>query len=709
MSWQSILLRTRAAATGLRNHFPPRRLVRIAGATCLVGAVLISMEAIVRAHIDPPEARVPTAVYTRTVPWGGDGEARTPVAIGTIDGAALESRIPIPLGEVPTAVVQAVLAVEDQRFFQHHGLDIKRIGGALIADVRARGITQGGSTLTQQLAKNLFLSADRTPLRKLREAALALVLELRYDKRTILQAYLNEIYLGQDGGRAIHGVAAAARYYFGKDLHRVTLAEAAQLAGMISAPNRNEPTRHPDAAKARRDVVLQLMADQQRISAASAQRAEDADISAGSHESSSVDGRYFRDFVAASVSRRLPARGNAVYTTLDARLQRAAERALQTGSSRLLARGAEAALVAIDPRTGEVLAMIGGHDYGASQFNRAVDAHRQPGSAFKPIVALAALAPADGKAPDFTLASVLDDEPLRVRVPGGAWEPTDYDQSFRGPVTLRTAMEQSLNIPFARIGLTVGPKRIVDAAKRVGITSPLQPVPSIALGSSEVTLLELVRAYGVLATGGQLASTRAVVAQGPAGRTLAVDTSSRSVSVENPAVAYLVTSALQGVVTRGTGAALNQGDRFGSVAGKTGTSNDWRDAWFVAYTPTLVVGVWVGYDDGRSLHSTGASAALPIVSTFLSQITPDDGWPAFDVPEGIAEGYVTAPDGNAGWDCGSREVFLQGTEPAGGECDHVEIPDWDGVRDLGSSLRVKAEQLLQRFIINHLEGRRLRR
>src|SRR5581483_1151269 len=431
---------------------------------------------------------------------GGDAGSAA-VMIGSLDPALNEERVPVALRDMPRHLVDAVLAVEDQRFFQHHGLDPRRIAGAMFANVRARGIAEGGSTITQQLAKNLYLSASRTPIRKIREAALATALELRHSKQEILEAYLNEAYFGQDGPAAIRGVGAASRYYFGKSVRHVSLAEAALLAGMIRAPNRLAPTRHAEEARDRRDLVLALMAAQGRIDSATAARARRARIPTRAHPAAVIDARYFRDFVARDVARRIPPRGTAIYTTLDAALQRSAVRAVRDGLARIGRPAAQAALVAIDPRTGDVLAMVGGRNYDVSQYNRAAYALRQPGSAFKPLVALAALeAGRDGK-PAFTLASRVQDEPLSVPTPQGPWQPVDYDGTYRGEVTFREALEQSLNVPFARIGLAIGPERIVTTARRLGITSPLRAVPSIALGSNEVSLLELVRAYGVFAAG----------------------------------------------------------------------------------------------------------------------------------------------------------------------------------------------------------------
>lgn len=708
MTRQELGLRCRAALASLRARLPLRRVLRFTFAFALLGVAAVTFEALVRGTLKAPEARIPTALYTRPVPWRSSAERRAPIAVGTLNGAALEHRIPITLSELPDHLSSAVLAVEDQRFSAHHGLDFHRIGGALLANLKAGSIIQGGSTVTQQLAKNLFLSASRSPVRKLREVALALALEARYTKGRILEAYLNEIYLGQDGSRAIHGVGAAARYYFGKDARRLSLAESALLAGMIRAPNRTAPNRNPESARQRRDLVLQLMLSQQRISRAAAARAQRAGIGMRPYPTRTVDGRYFRDAVQPELSSRLPARGLAVYTTLDATLQRAAERAVRHGLGRLRAPGAEGALIAIDPRSGEVLALVGGRDYGASQFNRATDARRQPGSAFKPVVAVAALERLRGNDPAFTLASLIEDEPLSVRTPAGLWQPTNYDRQFRGNVTLRQAMEQSLNVPFARIGLSLGAERIAETGKRLGIGSPLHAVPSLALGSSEVSLLELVRAYGVLAAGGDLATTRTLIGQARHGEAAPPAVRAEVTRVVEPAVAYLVTSTLEGVVSRGTGRALNGNGRFYGIAGKTGTSDDWRDAWFIAYSPTLVVGVWVGYDDGRSLGMTGAGAALPVVARFLEDAAKDEEWEQFEVPEGITEGYVTLAHGDWLAACGSREYFLAGTEPSGDGCFRFELPSWDGFRDWRGELKRRAAKLLQE-LAEELEELRARR
>jgi penicillin-binding protein 1B len=664
-----------------RGRRVSRWVLRIGAGLSLAGALAIAVEAVVRARIPTPQERMPSALFTRPVPFGRNAAPRAPIPIGTLDGSSLERRIPVKLADIPDHLIQAVLAIEDQRFYSHHGLDFRRIGGALLANLKAGGITQGASTLTQQLVKNLYLDASRTPLRKLREAAIALVLERRYSKSAILEAYLNEIYLGQSGGQPVHGVGAASRVYFGKNVQRLSLSESALLAGMIQAPNRYAPNRNPGLARERRAIVLQQMVEQNRISRNAAGKAGRASLPGGTI-SLAPEGKWFRDFALSMVPARQPGRGTAVYTTLDARMQQAAERAVRDGLTRLRMPGAQAALVVLDPRTGDVLAMVGGRDYQSSQFNRATDARRQPGSAFKPLVALTALAPRDGSRPAFTLASVVEDAPFAVSTEKGPWEPANYDREFHGPVTLREALEQSLNVPFARIGMAVGPENIAATAHRLGITSPLRAVPSLALGSSEVTLLELTRAYGVLAAGGMLAETRAVVGSARYGEAVPLRGPPALTRAAQADVSFLVTSALQGVVTRGTGSALNSYGRYPAIAGKTGTSSDWRDAWFLAYTPDLVVGSWVGFDDGRSLQMTGSAAALPIVAAFLEDATSSDDGREFEIPDGVTEGYAKGRDD---WftGCGSREYFLAGTEPSGRDCFRWtwEQPRLDQYRD----------------------------
>ncbi len=605
-------------------------------------------------------------------------------------GPSREDRMPLPLSAFPQHLIDAVLSIEDQRFSSHHGLDFTRIIGAAWANLRAGRVVQGGSTITQQLAKNLFLSPRRSPLRKAREAAMAVVLEDRYTKEEILTAYLNEVYLGQTGPYAIRGLSRAARVFFGKDVSQLGLSEAALLAGLIRGPNLYTPFDHPERARERRDLVLRLMLERGLVTEDDYERAKNARIALQPRAAPRRHGRYFADYVRAQLTDDdaidVSEGGLVVFTTLDTRLQRIAEEAVREGLARLereyprLKRDGppvEAALVAIDPKTGEVLAMVGGRDYGRSQFNRAVHAHRQPGSAFKPIVALAAL----GRGGDHTLASRLEDEPLSLETPAGLWQPVNYDGRYRGTVTLREAIERSLNVPFARLGLEIGPDRIVDAATRLGISSGLTPVPSLALGASEVTPLELTRAFGVLAASGFRAAPHTTLAIIDAHGEVVMQARLEGEHVYDPAETYLVTSALRGAVERGTGQGLRSHGYSGPVAAKSGTTNDFRDAWFVGYTPDLAVGVWVGFDDARSLELSGSRAALPIFARFLRGALGPYGGQDFPVPSGVEVVDIDRASGLIGgpgcW--GEPEVFLRGTAP-----DESCSPYWIPGQRLGS-------------------------
>lgn len=666
--------------------------------------------------------------------------ALEPELIGHLGKRSGQDLLPVRMEDVPSELVDAVLAVEDRRFFEHHGLDYRRIAAALVADLKAGRVVEGGSTLTQQLAKNLFLSPRRSILRKVREAMMASVLERRYTKDEILQAYLNHVYLGQDGPVGIHGVGRAAEYFFGKDVSTLGLAESALLVALIRAPSLYSPLRHPETAVRRRNLVLELMREAGSISEDELRDASQAPLELRPQAPPIRSARYFLDYLA-QLRKAEPdsvRRGQgAIVTTLDAHLQRAAEEAVRTGVARLerdfpwlreeeAGEPLEAALVALDPRTGDILAMVGGRDYAASQFNRAVYGRRQPGSAFKPVVALAALARGDAAsyaaagdasarggasgalagvdaarrepgAPRFTLASVLEDEPFEVATPAGVWHPANYDQGYSGEVTLREALERSLNVPFARLGMAIGPGRIVETGRKLGIESPLNPYPSLALGASEVSPLELTRAFGVLAAGGFRADSRTELDQDAGGE-----------RVFDPAETYLVTSALRGAVERGTGRGLRDRGFHGDVAAKSGTTNDFRDGWFVGYTPGLVLGVWVGFDHGGRLELPGASVALPIFADFLEEVVGPDGmdgrWggESFDYPSGLETVEVDPATGlRGGWGCrGQPEIFLQGTAPRE-SCGAIRAD-----RDtLGRLLRGSGEEI-SRLLRRLLRGRR---
>jgi penicillin-binding protein 1B len=610
-------------------------------------------------------------------------------------------REPVRLDALPRHLVDAVLAIEDRRFFDHPGLDLQRIGGALLTNLRAGRIVEGGSTLTQQLVKNLYLTRERTLWRKLQEVPLALLVEWRMDKSQILEAYLNEVYLGQAGGVAIHGIGAAARHYFGKPAEELSLPESALLAGMLRGPILYAPVRDAELARERRDEVLQRMHEQGRIGDAAFEAASAAPLGVREPWSPPSSTRWAIDLLRRDLEQRFPdvdlARaGWRFETSLDLRLQRLAERAVRAGvahveqaSSKLRREDSplQAALVALDPRTGELLALVGGRDYGTSQFDRAREAWRQPGSLFKPVGALAALMPDAGAQPRFTLATLLEDEPFAMDTPDGPWQPANYDRTFRGFVTLREALEQSRNVPMVRLGQAVGPRRIVRVARQLGIESPLHAVPSLVLGTSEVTLLEMTRAFGVLAAGGYRADLRAwVAARGPDGEVVAQQPPAGADAID-PALAHVLTSALRGVVDRGTGAGVRARYR-GPLAGKTGTTDDFRDAWFVGYTPDFVAGVWMGFDDGASLRQSAARVAVPLFADFAAAALGVSGGREFATPPGVETFRIVAAPGHpAGLRCpGAPEVFLAGTGPDG-FCAPFGFLDSDPLRALGEWLR----------------------
>lgn len=609
------------------------------------------------------------------------GASLDPEVLTSIDDHPAEEYRPVRMADVPVALLSAVLAVEDHRFFEHGGVDVRGLLRAAWVNVRAGRVTQGGSTLTQQLVKNRLLSARRSYTRKLREAWLATVVEWRYPKDRIFEAYLNELYLGQRGPLAIRGVGAAAQAYFGKEVHQLTLAEAATLAGMARAPTTYSPLLNPERARERRDVVLARMHALGKIVEAEYVTARREPLRVQGAGTSGQPAPYYGDRVRQEIEDLLDGhagRGTRVFTSLDLSLQRFAESAVTRGLERLEARAPalrrdeparrlQAALVVLDPETGGVRALVGGRDYRASQFNRAVLARRQPGSAFKPFVYAAALAEHGGR-PAFTPASMVDDTPITLTVNGRPWSPRNYDERYEGRVTVRRALEQSLNAATIRIALEIGLPAVIESARRLGLTADLAAVPAGALGALEVTPLGLARAYLPFVNGGMRLGPPSTV------RTI-VDGDGGDVSlsrepptpVMSPAEAYLITSLLAGVVTSGTAASARGLGVTGEVAGKTGTTNDARDAWFVGYTPGLLALVWVGFDDNTPLGLSGAQAALPIWADFMKQAAAAYGTSTFVVPPGITRAQIDATNGKLATrfcPVTAQEVFLAGTEPS---------------------------------------------
>jgi len=589
-----------------------------------------------------------------------------------------EERRWTPLGDFPLFLQQAVVAVEDHRFRRHHGVDLIGIARAMKANVRAGGVVQGASTITQQLAKNLHGPGKRSLRRKVLEAVGALALELHYDKDLILEAYLNEVYLGQRGPVAISGVGDASRFFFGTAVGALDLPRCALVAGMIRNPGQYNPRLRPDEARARRDLVLRLMHEHDVIDGAAFQSAVAAPLGIADETPGPNRSRWIEDYLAQEIRRiapeAIPSRaGFSIFTTFDPRVQRAAEGALREGLARLERRveksdgqPLEGAVVVLRPSDGALLALVGGRDYERSQFNRAVSSRRSPGSTFKPFVFLAGFERGVHE-PDFnfTAASVFEDAPLQIRAGGQMWSPANYDRKWRGAVTVREALEHSINVPTVRAAMAVGLPAVVDAAHRCGIESDLDPIPSLALGTEEVTPLEMAAAYATFANGGERIAPHGLNSVTDREGTPYGIQDTKPVRVLDPGLAYLVTNLLEGVMKRGTGRSSAKLGFAGRAAGKTGSSDDLRDGWFVGYTSELLALVWVGYDDNRSIGAPGGVAALPIWVDLMKRLGVD-GQEPFNRPRGVMTLDIDPATGeraSRGCPRVATEIFVKGSQP----------------------------------------------
>jgi len=583
----------------------------------------------------------------------------------------VEKRVPVDLEEIPVYLRQATIATEDRRFYEHAGLDWRGIGRAVLRDIRARRFKEGGSTITQQLAKVLFLTPEKTISRKLREAILALQIERRYRKDEILELYLNQVYMGSGA----YGVEAAANKYFDKHVWELGLAECALIAGLPRGPTIYSPLIDPEKALYRRATVLRGLRDTGYITDEQYDQAVDEPLQLASSSRGDSLAPYFTNYVRPQLEEMLGENllyrgGLTIQTTVRESWQRVAEEALKDGLLALQNRHPgtveeelpQGAAIILDSRTGMIRAMVGGRDYRSSQFNRATQAYRQPGSAFKPIVYSYALEKG------YTQADRIWDAPVSYPQSGGkVWEPENYSGRFEGEITLRKALEISQNIVTIKLLERLGPSTVVDFAHHLGIESVLHSNLSLALGTSEMTLLELASAYQVFANGG--------IWLEPSGITEIVDHSGRSLwkptaasrVVLSQETAYILTNMLQGVIQRGTARAARSLPF--PVAGKTGTTEDSRDALFVGYSPAVVTAVWVGNDSGRSLgrKETGARAALPIWLEIMQKVLPTTTVEDFEVPGGVILIRMDARSGLLGNGKCTEVVeaaFIKGTEPA---------------------------------------------
>lgn len=615
-------------------------------------------------------------IYTELTPgsWRAPTEIldRTGRPIVSLYGGEWRVAEPVTLSELPGYVPNAFLAAEDTRFRSHFGIDPIGIGRAAAANLAAGGVTEGGSTITQQLAKMRFLSPQRTMRRKFMEVGLAPLIEIRLSKNQILEAYLNEIYLGHRDGREVRGLGEAARIYFGKTPNNLTVAEAALIAGMIRAPNRDNPDERARIAKQRRDAVLAVMLDKKWINKDQHDRAiaTDAEFKPGSRRLRPhpyLIAAIREEFIERLGRGRLYTGGLKIHTSVDRRMQVVAEAAIRSGTQNLrrshgwLQRNKplQGALLSVEPTSGGIRALVGGSDFRRSQYDRTRLMRRQPGSAAKTFTYAAATA-----SRGITPATVIEDAPVEIRLASNqVWRPKNYDQQFRGPVTVREAFEKSLNVPAIRVAQLVGVDRVQEVWHEAGFPRNLSATPAIALGVDDISMRELVAAYSIFPNLGVRIEPHVIETVDTRGGDEIYRYEGRKERALDPAVAYVMHSMMRGVVLRGTAASLNQ---YGLdyVAGKTGTTNNYRDAWFVGYTPDLLTAVWVGFDDGTPLRMSSAQAAVPIWGTYMSRaqhIRAD-----IRPPVGVTMVEIEAATGKV-WEigCGPSviEAFLSGTEP----------------------------------------------
>ncbi|MBN1383827.1 MAG: penicillin-binding protein 1A [Elusimicrobia bacterium] len=619
-----------------------------------------------------------------------------------------EKRTIVPLSKIPKNMIDAVIAVEDTRFFKHWGIDPYRIMGAFLANIKAAGIVEGGSTITQQLSKVLFLSRRKTIARKIKEVILAIQLERDYSKNEILEMYLNQIYFGSGA----YGIATASKIYFGKNVEELTLEECALLAGVIRAPSRYSPFKNPDKAIRRRAIVLSRMHAVGFITKEQKMEAEKKDVIIAPLHVSTKVAPYFIDYIRQSLElkygHQLYQGGLKIYTTLDKKMQIDAERvfekhlsnmdnALKTDSVEESTATIEGALLCLDVKSGGIRAWIGGRNFQTSQFNRVNQAQRQSGSAFKVFVYTAAIE--NG----YTPVSIIDDAPVTFYNNGINWEllsettdfsdvkntdfldeliqrdeeaenpnekvlwqPKNYSEKFHGPVLLRKALEHSLNICAIKVADAIGPTTVAYYAKRLGVESPLTKTVSIALGSSEVNLQEMTAAFGCIANSGIKITPYAIVKVLDDKDRILEEHLSEEIDAISPQTAFIMSNLLKGVIQHGTGTRARGLRR--PAAGKTGTTNDCADAWFIGFTPQLACGVWVGYDDHRSIGKkmTGGRVACPIWTDFMKAALRRQPVLDFTPPTGLTFVKIDPQTGLLA--LGDRketylEAFLTGTEP----------------------------------------------
>ncbi|HYM25034.1 MAG TPA: PBP1A family penicillin-binding protein [Vicinamibacterales bacterium] len=618
-----------------------------------------------------------------------------PVLTALVNGER-EKKRPVALGAMAPVMWQAVLSIEDTRFYEHPGVDpIGMLGAFVRYATGRRSYLAGGSTITQQLVRNVFLpkfgigmtlqdARERSPKRKLIEIWASLILTAKASKDDILEMYLNDIPLGQRGSFSIFGVEEASRLFFGKNVSNVSLAEAATIAGVIQQPSALSPFTNAAKCRERRNIVLHAMADAGYIKYDAADKAA-AEPLAVVERALETEAPYFVDYVGQTLNDQYPGltttttAGVDVYTTLDLHLQKLAQDAVRSGLThvddllshrRKRVGKPEAALIAVDPRTGEILALVGGRSYNQSQYDRAVVSRRQPGSVFKPFVYLTAFeqAIAQGRT-DITPATIVLDEPETFEFGGQTWTPENYEHEYDGPITFRHALAHSRNLATIHVAQEAGYDHVSDLWKTLGVGNPPKPYPSIALGVFEATPAEIATAYTIFPSGGLIRQLKPILRIMKGGRDVTKREPSKPKRIARPETTFLVTNMMRSVLNEGTAASARSMGFTLDAAGKTGTTNDLHDAWFVGFTPDLLTVVWVGFDDNQPVGLSGAQAALPIwtqfMKTALSGRAPESG-SAFEAPEGIALADIDPATGKLATPACPRkftEAFIAGTEP----------------------------------------------
>jgi len=582
-----------------------------------------------------------------------------PKMLGMLEKGVSETRLYLNRYQFPEFLVDALLTTEDRDFYQHDGISPTSILRALVANVKAGRTVQGGSTLTQQLAKNLFLTKDKTLWRKIREAYIAIILDYRYDKDRILEAYLNEVYLGQSGGVAVHGFGLASRLYFGVPVQELRYDQLALLVGMVKGPSYYNPIKHPERAKARRDLVLRLMMQQDYLMASQYEQAVSRDLDIQDNPKiASRQPAYFQQLkneLLEKVGDEYHSfSGLTLFTTLDPVSQAMLERAIKKKIPELekkSGKGLEAAAIAVDRKTGEIRAMVGGKRTGYDGFNRALNASRQIGSLVKPAVYLTALSHPS----EYNLATTLKDEPIQLKGSRGTiWKPKNFDNQFRGNVPLYQAMAKSINIPTVRLGLRLGLPNVINTLEALGVDrQEIRPVPSMFLGSFSLTPYQVAQMYQTLTNSGQRARLTALRVVKDLNNEVHYRSMPRKQKTVDEQAAWLTTYAMKKVITEGTGRYLQKQYGWAALAGKTGTSNDSRDSWFVGVDGREVVTLWVGRDDNKPTKLTGSSGALRVYSEYLAKRIPQRltlPW-----PKSITTiGYEKQKDGSLKLDCSNK-------------------------------------------------------